>query len=190
MHKTLNWCFTRVLIDAIGFNRCFILSSFNLATLQQFFKKRQNRRYYHFKSKLWTCSLNWFHFIFRGCHDWRLSSAKDWTVVALPNILVTPTCVSGTKGNQSPAPLRYSFVDWRVSNSNHPVGLNPTAQCNEQRDRTRQSNSLGAASSPLTGGDLNMWFKVAITFSFQWMYSIYTGVILLIYSSLNDDSIL
>ena len=46
---TLNWCFTRVLIDAIGFNRCFIISSFNLATLQQFFKKNQNRRYYHFK---------------------------------------------------------------------------------------------------------------------------------------------
>ena len=49
MHMTLNWCFTRVLIDTIGFNRCFIISSFNLATLQ-FFKKRQNRRYYHFKS--------------------------------------------------------------------------------------------------------------------------------------------
>ena len=32
------------------FRRCFIISSFNLATLQQFFKKRQNRRYYHFKS--------------------------------------------------------------------------------------------------------------------------------------------
>ena len=28
----------------------FIISSFNLATLQQFFKKRQNRRYYHFKA--------------------------------------------------------------------------------------------------------------------------------------------
>ena len=54
MHMTLNWCFTRVLIDAIGFNRCFIISSFNLATLQQFFKKRQNRRYYHFK----TCYTN------------------------------------------------------------------------------------------------------------------------------------
>ena len=48
MHMTLNWCFTRVLIDAIGFNWCFIISSFNLATLQQFFKNRQNRRYYHF----------------------------------------------------------------------------------------------------------------------------------------------
>ena len=52
MHMTLNWCFTRVLIDTIGFNRCFIISSFNLATLQQFFKKRQNRRYYHFKHRL------------------------------------------------------------------------------------------------------------------------------------------
>ena len=51
MHMTLNWCFTRVLIDAIGFNRCFIISSFNLAALQHFFKKRQNRRYYHFKLK-------------------------------------------------------------------------------------------------------------------------------------------
>ena len=40
--------FYKSLIDAIGFNRCFIISSFNLATLQQFFKKRQNRRYYHF----------------------------------------------------------------------------------------------------------------------------------------------
>ena len=52
MHMTLNWCFPRVLIDAIGFNRCFIISSFNLATLQQFWKKRQNRRYYHFKFQL------------------------------------------------------------------------------------------------------------------------------------------
>ena len=50
MNMTLNWCFTRVLIDAIRFNRCFIISSFNLATLQQFFKKRQNRRYYHFNA--------------------------------------------------------------------------------------------------------------------------------------------
>ena len=49
MHMTLNWCFTRVLINAIGFNRCFIISSFNLATLQQFFEKRQNSWYYHFK---------------------------------------------------------------------------------------------------------------------------------------------
>ena len=32
MHMTFNWCFTRVLIDAIGFNRCFIISPFNLAT--------------------------------------------------------------------------------------------------------------------------------------------------------------
>ena len=51
MHMTLNWCFTRVLIDAIGFNRCFIISSFNLATLQQLLKNRQNRRYYHFKAE-------------------------------------------------------------------------------------------------------------------------------------------
>ena len=68
MHMTLNWCFTRVLIDAIGFNRCFIISSFNIATLQQFFKKRQNRRYYHFNNttrnqvekpyKYLTCRLN------------------------------------------------------------------------------------------------------------------------------------
>ena len=28
----------------------YIILSFNLATLQQFFKKRQNRRYYHFKA--------------------------------------------------------------------------------------------------------------------------------------------
>ena len=49
MHMTLNWCFTRVLIDAIGFNRCFIISSFNWATLQPFFKKHGNRGYYHFK---------------------------------------------------------------------------------------------------------------------------------------------
>ena len=49
MHMTLNWCFTRVLIDAIGFNWCFIISSCNLATLQKFFKKCQNRRYYRFK---------------------------------------------------------------------------------------------------------------------------------------------
>ena len=56
MHMTLNWYFTRVLIDTIGFNRCFVISSFNLATLQQFFKKRQNRRYYHFKYflSLWS----------------------------------------------------------------------------------------------------------------------------------------
>ena len=54
MHMTLNWCFTRVLIDKIEFNRCFIISSFNLATLQQFFKKRQNRRYYHFNIYMYT----------------------------------------------------------------------------------------------------------------------------------------
>ena len=57
MHMTLNWCFTRVLIDAIGFNRCFITSSFNLATLQQFFKKRQNRRYYHFNRFIWVFNV-------------------------------------------------------------------------------------------------------------------------------------
>ena len=33
------------------FYKSFIISSFNLATLQQFFKKRQNRRYYHFNVK-------------------------------------------------------------------------------------------------------------------------------------------
>ena len=41
MHMALNWCFTRVLIDAVRFNRCFIISSFNLATLQQFFKNTE-----------------------------------------------------------------------------------------------------------------------------------------------------
>ena len=35
--------FTRVLIDAID------VLLYHLATLQQFFKKRPNRRYYHFK---------------------------------------------------------------------------------------------------------------------------------------------
>ena len=60
MHITLNWCFTRVLIDAIGFNRCFIISSFNLATLQLFFKKHQNRRYYHFKTKIFHDPGAWY----------------------------------------------------------------------------------------------------------------------------------
>ena len=60
MHMTLNWCFTRVLIDAIGFNRCFTISSFNLATWQQFFKKRQNSS---------TITLNQ-HCTLQQTHNW------------------------------------------------------------------------------------------------------------------------
>ena len=89
MHMTLNWCFTRVLINAIEFNRCFIISSFNLATLQQFLKKRQNRRYYHFKHCL-GLDLGMSSILY-------LKAPAVAIMVSLlhkaPNLIVMPTCM-------------------------------------------------------------------------------------------------
>ena len=82
MHMTLNWCFKRVLINAIGFNRCFIILSFKLATLQQFFKKRQNRRYYHFKG------ARYFNLIFFNFCDENKCHADECNDFSAPLIVV------------------------------------------------------------------------------------------------------
>ena len=79
MHMTLNWCFTRVLIYAIGFNRCFLISSFNLATLQQFFKKHQNRRYYHFKEPIKSIEKSQ-HMCYSNSNWWLCTLKTSWPV--------------------------------------------------------------------------------------------------------------